>query len=80
MEFVRVLARNGVLLGWRWVFLKGNWLRRAARIGVDVALGLSKGRLSLFIAQKSASVMGRVLLLGGNLLHRSDAKVQHPIV
>jgi hypothetical protein len=23
--------------------------------------------------------MGRVLLLGGNPLHRSDAKVQHPL-
>jgi hypothetical protein len=44
-----------------------------------VALGLPKRRLSLFIAQKSASVMGRVLLLGGNPLHRSDAKVQHPL-
>lgn len=74
-----MLARDGVLLGWRWVFLKGNWLRRAARIGVDGGVELSKGRLSLFIAQKSASVMGRVLLLGGNPLHRSDAKVQHPL-
>ncbi|MFC5541900.1 hypothetical protein ACFPOH_09005 [Ureibacillus suwonensis] len=49
MEFVRVLARgfgeDGVLLGWRWVFLEGNWLRRAARMGVDGGIGIAKEKV-----------------------------------
>ncbi|WP_342580967.1 hypothetical protein [Ureibacillus sp. FSL W7-1570] len=64
MEFVRVLARDGVLLGWRWVFLKGNWLRRAARIGVDGGIGIAKEKVVVVHCAKIRLSHGAGFIVG----------------
>jgi len=54
----------GVLLGWRWVFLKGNWLRRAARIGVDGGIGIVKGTVVVVHCAKIRLSHGAGFIVG----------------